>query len=339
MARINKVQKWLDRVSLEALIVEHPLDLYYLTGLKLSSGRLVIKREQATLFVDGRYIESAQKKAPCEVALIAFFKEISLQGKVGFDMATTSYQKYLELYAQFQENLHPVDSPIKQIRQIKEQEEIALLFEAASLGSEGYDYVLTLLKEGVKEDHVATELELFWRKKGGEKVSFDPIIAFGANSSQPHYRAGNSVLKKQETVLIDIGVMKNAYASDMTRVVFFEGTPPQMQEIYDIVKSAQQAALKLCKKAVKLGDVDAAARRVITESGYGAHFTHSLGHGVGLDVHELPLVRQGNEEAIEEGMVFTIEPGIYLPGVGGVRLEDTIVITSDGYESLTRRPL
>lgn len=337
MARIEKAQKWLLAHSLEALIIENPIDLYYLTKLKLSSGRLLIEQTKATLFVDGRYIEAAQKNAPCETALIASFKEVSIKGKLGFDMATTSYQKYLELYAQFKENLSPVESPIKNLRQIKEKEEIELLKEAARLGSEGYDFTLTLLQEGVKEEEVAMELELFWRKKGGEKVSFDPIIAFGANSSQPHYRAGQSVLKREDTVLIDIGVMKNCYASDMTRVVFFGEADPKMHKIYEIVRQAQKEAFKMCKKGVALKDVDGAARRVIEEAGYGEHFPHSLGHGVGLDVHELPLVRQGNEQIIERGMVFTVEPGIYLPGLGGVRLEDTIVITEEGYESLTQR--
>lgn len=338
MARIKKVQEYLVQQGLEALIVEAPVDLYYLTGLHFSAGKLLVEREKASLFVDGRYTEVAKTSGLPVEPLESFSKIHFKEGNIAFDSASTTYSTYLELLAIFDTKLVAVSAPVKTLRSIKEKEEIALLKKAAELGSRGYDFVLTLLEEGITEETVSRELEIFWKKQGGGGVSFEPIIAFGANTSKPHYRAGKAKLKQGDPVLIDIGVMREHYASDMTRVVFFGEPNTQLKTIYGVVKEAFLAATALCKKGTLLADLDNAARQLIEKAGYGEFFSHSLGHGVGLEVHELPLVRKTSSMPIEVGMVFTIEPGIYLPGIGGVRLEDTVVITRDGYESLTNRP-
>jgi Xaa-Pro aminopeptidase len=338
MDRIKKVQAFLESESLDALLVQEPHDLFYLTGLHLSAGQLYVGQKETLLFVDGRYTEAAKATRFHVEPLESFSKYPTPGQRIGFDGAATSYQNYTTLFEKWGKKLIAVNDPIKKLRAIKEKGEIELLKKAAELGSRGFDFALTQLKEGVSEEQIASELEIFWKKQGARKVSFEPIIAFGPNSSKPHYRAGGARLCNHDVVLIDIGVMRESYASDMTRVVAFGSPPAEMQKIYGVVKEAFEAAVAKCRPGASLADLDLTARAVIEKAGYGEFFPHSLGHGVGLEVHELPVIRKTSQGTVEEGMVFTIEPGIYIPGLGGVRLEDTIVITSNGYESLTKRP-
>ena len=353
--RLKGVQTILSKNKIDALLIDHPKDLLYLTGIELSAGKLLATRNGAHLLVDGRYIEKCKRESPIPVILA---QDNSLQEllaspnleKIGFDSEQTSFKAYKDLdkiIFQINKidnknlNLVPIDNPIKQLRSIKDATELRLMNEAAILGSEGFDYVCLLLKEGITEAEVALKLEIFWKERGGKSVAFDPIIAFGPNSSMPHYRAGNVKLTKGQPVLIDIGVTLKNYHSDMTRTLFFGPPDPKLIEIYDIVKEAQQKALDLCKPGISVGALDEAARKLIASKGYGENFSHSLGHGIGLDVHEYPIIRNKSpykEQVLEPRMVITIEPGIYLPDIGGVRIEDTIVITKGGYINLTKRP-
>lgn len=350
MNRIQKVQKDLVNSGLQALVIDNLINLYYLTGLEFSLARLVIEPDEATLFVDGRYFEACQKKASCPVLLTAGYDKQSTfsiwmekfhNQRVGFEAAVTSYSDFENLKA-IGTDLVPLKNPIGKIREIKEPSEQEALRKVAALGSQGMDYVLSELREGVSEKELARELEIYWLQTGGDKLGFSPHVAFGDGSSQPHYKVSDRSLKKGDTVLIDIGVVLNHYHSDMTRVVCF-GTPSsEVQKIYQIVYAAFKSATSLCRPGVKIGDLDKAARGVIEQAGYGPHFTHSLGHGVGLEIHESPRVSAVGADAdrvLEAGMVITIEPGIYLPGLGGVRLEDTLLITQDGHENLTCRPI
>ena len=349
MTRIEKVQKMLQEHNITALIVDNPVDLYYLTGQELSLGRLVIEESGATLFVDGRYFEGCCQTTSLQVLLTAGYKKESAFGKwwkfegkkAGFDADFTTYADFESLLA-YDSEFIPLKSPIKLIREIKEPREIDALRQAASLGSKGFDYVCTLLKAGVTERDIAVALELFWLREGGEGLAFNPHIAFGEGTSHPHYQVTQRPLKKGEAVLIDIGVTLDHYHSDMTRVIFLDEPSAKMREIYQIVFEAYSKALALCKPGVKIGEVDRAARGWIEEKGFKEYFSHGLGHGVGLEIHEAPRVHSLGLDAnrpLIEGMVLTIEPGIYLPKIGGVRLEDTIVITETGYENLTKRPL
>ncbi len=339
MNRIEKVQHKLKEWKVDLLVVDNPLDLLYLTGQELSAGRLFIFETDAALYVDGRYYETCKKAASLPVFLHAKQSPFPtfVGQRIGFDATFTTYADFEKLACLKGERV-PLISPVLHIRMVKEAEEVARLREAAVLGSKGYDYVRTLLKEGVTEEQVAIELELFWRRAGGERVAFSPHIAFGAHSAYPHYHVGPYSLKKGETVLIDIGVVLDHYHSDMTRVVFFGDPDPQLVEIYHIVRRAQEAALECCRPGIAISEVDCAARSLIEAEGYGGQFLHSTGHGVGLEIHELPWVRKEGEGVLEPGMVLTVEPGIYVPGLGGIRLEDTVVITPEGHENLTNRP-
>lgn len=350
-ARLNRLRQILAKMPCEALLIEHPIHLLYLTGLDLSIGRLLVSQNEACLIVDGRYLEysNQQKLYPVYDLKDDVMKEWLLNYHIhslGFDKQYTTYQAFLTLSTLATEfnvkghalELLPVESVVQKLRLIKDEDEIAYLRAAAHLGYQGYEYVVSLLAEGVTEAELALELEFFWKRKGASRLAFSSIIAFGEHGSMPHYRAGNTALQQNTSVLIDIGLVLSHYHSDMTRVVFF-GTPdPAIQEIYPIVEEAKNRALALCRPGVFLSELDRAARDWITLNGYGEYFTHSLGHGIGLDIHEPPIIREKSAYGatpIQAGMTFTVEPGIYLPGIGGVRLEDTVLITETGYENLT----
>lgn len=357
--RLHAIQQILQESSSDALIVDDPINIYYMTGIEVSTGRLLIHSKAAHLIVDNRYFEICKQASPFPVLESdnpnfesrLSSPEFSFIHSLSFDSDNTSYKSYIQLQkvietvASSSQNprkitLIPLDNPIKKLRSVKDKSEIEVLKTAATLGSQGFDFVLTLLKEGITEIEIASELEIFWKRKGSKSLAFDPIIAFGPNSSKPHYRAGKMALKRGNIVLIDIGVNLHHYHSDMTRTVFFGDPNPKLKEIYAIVKEAQEAALSICKPGTPIGELDAAARNLITSRGYGPNFTHSLGHGVGLEIHELPVIKNTSPHkdiALVPGMVITIEPGIYLPGIGGVRIEDTIVINEIGYENLTNR--
>lgn len=357
LARIHRLQNRLSTIPCDALLIDDAINLYYLTGLELSAGKLLVTKSQATLIVDARYFELCKKSSPFPVVLLENHTLETLLNsqnpqikQLAFNQTTTSYQNYKQLQttihtAQSHRDDHlsieliPTDEPIS-LRQIKDADEIQALKTSATLGSEGFDFVCSILKEGITEKQVALELEIFWKKRGSKGLAFDPIIAFGPNSSMPHYRAGDKPLKKGDIVLIDIGVNYEHYHSDMTRTLFFGDPDPKLVEIYHIVQQAQAAAMAQCRPGITLGALDHTARQIIADGGYDQQFTHSLGHGIGLEVHEPPTVK--NKQPFDhiplvEGMAITIEPGIYLPEIGGVRIEDTVVITKTGYESLTNR--
>lgn len=347
MNYLARLQKLRQEFTCEALLIDHPIQLLYLTGIEMSAGKLLISADACDLIVDGRYFEKCQKHSPFPVSLLddmplSKWLQNHQVGSLGFDTETTIYQSYLNLKKIADEQkttLIPLEGPVQKLRLIKDEDEITILREAAKLGNEGYNFVVNQLHEGVQETMLAMELEFFWRRRGARKVAFDPIIAFGANSSMPHYRAGDARLKNGMPVLLDIGVTWKHYHSDMTRVVFFGEPSPKIKEIYAIVEKAKQAAMDLCHPGTLVGELDKVAREIISSYGYGQYFTHSLGHGLGLDVHEPPTIRSKgaySEMPLQAGMVITIEPGIYLPNEGGVRLEDTLLITSDGYENLTQ---
>lgn len=339
--RISSLQNTLQEGT--ALLIEDPIDLYYLTGLSFSLGELWIVQKEACLFVDGRYIQSAQK-APCQ-ALLTSCKEISsfLQKnsckKALFDGTKATFERVQNL-----QKLYPTmewsSSPCvtKDLRMIKHPLEIQKLQKSADLLWEGFLYIQTLLKEGVLEKEIACKFTTFCLEKGADGLSFDPIIAFGENSAMPHYRAGNRALKQGDAVLIDIGVLCDHYHSDMTRVLFFGEKNPTLAKWFDIVVEAHDAALKLCKPGLHFKELDLAARKVFKDHKVEEYFVHSLGHGVGLEIHEFPKIRFDSHDKdliLKPGMVFTVEPGLYLPGTGGIRHENTIYITENGYTSFT----
>lgn len=344
MNRIKKIQQSLGNLQVDTLLITSCHDLLYLTGLDLSAGSLVISKTKAVLLVDGRYLEKCQKSLQIEVVAQApgvLSKVLQRSKRVGFSSDATSYDSFLKLQEAIKppKELVPLVKPIEKIRAVKELEEINCIKKAANLCLKGLEFLYTRLEKGVTEKMIAKELELFWISQGADKLAFEPIIAFGENGSMPHYRAGDTKLKKGDAVLIDIGVVVDHYASDMTRMAFYGKINPQIAEIYEVVKKAEEAAIQACVPGVTSQYLYEVAMGIIEKAGYAKNFLHSLGHGIGLDVHEFPILRRDPSPCVlEPGMIVTIEPGIYLPGVGGVRIEDMVLITEDGHEVLTPVP-
>ena len=339
--RIKRICEWVKERNLDALLIENPVDIFYLVGLWFSVARLILKPEGASLIIDGRYYELAKKKAPpCEIVLAGkdtLSESLKSVKKVGFDSAFLTIDRYESLNKTIpHKEWVPMSNPLRDFRLYKDTGEMAALKRAARVTWEGYQKALKSLKEGVTEMEIAIDFELHCRRNGASKLSFEPIIAFGENSAYPHYRAGQAKLKKNQIVLFDLGAVVDQYRGDMTRVFFFGEPHPDLERFYRLAQSAHDAAVAAICPGMKLGDLDRIARSILTKEGVESLFTHPLGHGVGLEAHEYPRVNANGEDrdlVLHPGMVFTIEPGLYLPGVGGVRYENTFAVTERGAEN------
>ncbi|MBS0624584.1 MAG: aminopeptidase P family protein [Verrucomicrobia bacterium] len=330
--------KILSNYSIDACLLEDPIDLLYLTGLTLSKGKLLIKPHETRLFVDGRYFEAAKKNSPFPVDPSEgnYFKQ-ALQGKIGFDSAFTTYEAYQQLVKNAPDvEWVPISRPLKDLRICKNPKEIAALKRAADVTARGYTHIKTLLKEGISEEELAFEFEFFCRRHGASGLSFDSIVAFGENSAYPHHRAGKTKLKKNQVVLVDVGAVVDQYHGDMTRIAFFGEPDPKIIRLFDIVKRAQRKAVAAVRPGLRVGELDRIVREDFQKENLEEFFTHSLGHGIGLETHECLRIKWNNEDAdliLRPGMVFTIEPGLYQPGLGGIRYEDMILVTETGHEN------
>ncbi len=223
---------------------------------------------------------------------------------------------------------------IDRIRMIKDLEEINLMREASKINDLVVENIIKEIKSGISEKYISNRLGELYEESGAEGFSFDPIVAFGENGANPHYETGRCVLEKGKGILIDTGCVKNHYCSDMTRTVFFKEATKHQQEIYNIVLEANINAIEKVKPGVRFCDIDNAARNTIEKYGYGQYFTHRTGHSIGIEVHDFGDVSAVNESELEPGMIFSVEPGIYLPGDMGVRIEDLVLVTENGYERL-----
>lgn len=338
--RVSKLRKTFPTMKVDGLILENTTDLYYFLGLRLSRGRFLITEKGATLFVDGRYTEVAKKHSsfpvkPLDKCSIEKILKKS-KGKVfGFDqeLSIHAHKELKGSFAKARKTLKGLDEPTLSVRKIKDKKEQELLKKSGELLWKGFLHIRKKLKAGISELELAREFEFFVKKRGAEALSFEPIVAFGPNSALPHHRAGERKLKQNEVVLFDLGIILNGYASDMTRIAFFGSVSQKIEELYRTVRKAHQAALNLCKAGLPIWKLDQAARKAMGK--LEKHFLHSLGHGIGLDVHESPRISSKMKKGkLEEGMVITIEPGLYLPNIGGIRYEDMIIVTKTGYINL-----
>ncbi len=326
--RIGRLQKSITGTAL----IENPVDLLYLTGLSLSRGRLWVG-EETYLAVDGRYLAAAQKALSIPVKPLE--EKRSVPKKVLFDSALTSYDAVLGLKKEFPDvEWVPQSRLLKHLRAVKDPKETEALRRAARLTLSGIEHVKHLLTEGVTEKELAFQFEFFCRKQGASGLSFDPIIAFGEKSAYPHYRAGSRKLEQNQVVLIDVGAIFDGYRGDLTRAVFF-GTPdPKLFHFQELVQAAFRAAFRAARPGVEAKALDVAAKNVFEAAGVEKLFIHSLGHGVGLETHEYPALRLDSKDLLEEGMIFTIEPGLYQPGLGGIRFEEMVLLTANGAKIL-----
>jgi Xaa-Pro aminopeptidase len=343
--RMSRVAELMRRERLDALLVTHLPNIRYLCGFTGSTGVLLVGPRPA-FFTDGRYAEQAAAEiVGVKVviakgsALVAAAKQAGKvkKGSVGIEAEHLSVSAGDALAEVLPKSirLKATHLMVESLRMIKEPAEIDLMREAIDLGCELLPAAFKAIRPGVAEVRVAAEIEYAARKGGAEGMSFETIVASGPRSALPHGVASHSPVPAKGFVVLDFGVILHGYCSDMTRTVHVGVASQEERDLYRAVLDAQMSAIAACLPGSKLGDVDAAARNVLKQSKLDKYFTHSTGHGVGLEIHEPPRVAQGQKEVLRSGMVITIEPGIYLAGKCGIRIEDVVAITESGYELLT----
>jgi Xaa-Pro aminopeptidase len=356
LKKIDKIRIALRRKSADALLVTQPQNRRYLSGytasdltISESSGVLIVPvRSAPLLLTDSRYLLQAEREVSgCEVMLL---KGSMVQGlktvlerlainKLAFEshyLLHSAAVKLMALGKKLNTEMIPTANMVERLRSIKTQEEIAIIRASVLLNEEVFQAVYRNLKPGRTERDVASEIETTMVKKGAEEPAFPTIVAAGPNAALPHAVPTDRAIKEGETVIIDMGLKLNGYCSDMTRTVILGTPPPRAAEIIRLVRRAQLAATKAIKGGILARDADRAARAVIADGGYGKNFGHGLGHGVGLAPHEAPSLNKRRRNKLQSGMVVTIEPGIYLPGWGGVRLENMAVIEQNGCTVLNK---
>lgn len=344
--RLEKMRKRMAEERLEAFVSLRPENLRYLSGFSGGEGILLILPERAYLLTDFRYIEQATGEAPgFEIVKVAAdrYAPLAELGKdakrVGFEGDFSTYNDYLKLTANFPSTeFVSLPEVVNDLRAVKEEEEIGRIRQAVQAADEAFAVILPQLAVSQREDEVSLELEFAMRRAGASGRSFDFIVASGWRGALPHGRASSKQVEKGEFLTMDFGAVLSGYCSDITRTVVFGEPNEKQRKIYSLVLQAQLAGIQAVKPGVTGREVDAVARKVIEEAGYGAYFGHGLGHSVGLAIHEGPNLNPREERFLQPGMVVTVEPGIYIPDWGGVRIEDMVVVTDDGCEILTQAP-
>lgn len=345
--RRAKLERFFTAHNLDAILFSNLANIRYLSGFTGSDGALLMTRDGCRLLCDSRYTtQAAAEVVDGEVRQFsdrydlvrALVDELGLV-RVGFEAAHTTVAAFTELSARLNGcELVSLGADLDQIRSCKDLDELERLSRVARLSSEALQLCLTKLGAGISEAAFAWELEAEMRRRGADGRAFDFIVASGERGAMPHGRASEKVIRSGELVTIDFGAQMAGYVSDET-VTVAVGTPDRRcAEMYTVVKEAHDLAVAAVRPGISCRDLDAVARDHIRRCGYGDYFGHGLGHGVGLEVHEKPAISPRSDMTVQEGMVFTIEPGIYIPGIGGVRIEDTVVVLADGCRVLTQVP-
>jgi len=342
-SRRERLAGRLEDLGVDAFLVTRLPNVRYLAGFTGSNGQLLVTTDGGMFLTDGRYEEQTAREAPGLQTKIYSgefagpFAEACVElgaRSVAFEAAGLTFRSYEDL-AGTPVKLVPTRDEVERLRWIKDPEEIELLRAAQALTDDGFDFITKKLVEGVTEKEAAFELDTFLRRSG-DGVAFDTIVAFGESAAEPHHSPTDRLLSYGEVVKMDFGALVGGYHADMTRTVAFGRASPPLEEVYEIVRRAQQAGVDAVAAGVTGAQADRAARDIVTEAGYGDQFKHSLGHGVGLEVHEGPSLRVTSADVLPEGTVVTVEPGIYLHGVGGVRIEDMVEVTSAGARVMPR---
>ncbi len=329
------------------MLVSYPANISYLLQALSRDAYLLISSKENIYFTDSRYSEEAGKflknNAKLKVCNGSVFRQIaetiSKLGlkKIGIEERYLSFAEFTKIkeYAKGKFDLIPTNSIIEDKRQVKDATEISNLRKATEITALALEHIKKFIRPGVKEIEIVAELERFIRYQGARCASFDIIVASGPNSSQPHHLSGQKKLKNNEPVLIDLGVDYQGYKSDLTRVLFLGRINILARKLYSIVLKAQELAIKKVRPGAEIAEIDRVARDYIAKKGYAKWFTHNLGHGFGLEVHEEPHISGNEVSALKPGMTFSIEPAIYLPGKFGIRIEDMVLVTREGCEVLS----
>ncbi|MFM7718510.1 MAG: aminopeptidase P family protein [Actinomycetota bacterium] len=346
--RRRRLSEALAALDLDALYVTRGTNARYLSGFTGSNARLVARRDGGHLLTDGRYEEQAAREAPDLPRAIYRSGEPPVFGaptagvrRLGFESAHLTYDGWVRLGRGAEDagiELVPTDGVVEALRRVKEPAEIDRIRVAQEATDVAFEAVVLGggLVEGMTERDLAWALERAMRDAGADGLAFDVIAAFGEQAAEPHHAPSDRTLRRGDVVKTDFGALVDGYHADMTRTVAFGEPDPRLREIRDLVAASQAAGIAAVRPGATLGDVDRASRSVIEDAGLGERFPHGLGHGVGLDIHEDPFLRPARDEVLLAGTVVTIEPGVYIPGLGGIRIEDMVEVTADGGREIPR---
>ena len=344
MEKLRKLTSSFANAGIDGLLITSAYNRRYISNFTGTSGAVLISGERALFITDFRYVEQAAKQ--CQGFEIvqhtgAMIDEVAAQAEnlgiqmLGFEEEYVTFSAYKAYEKAVKAKLVPVSGLIEKLRLIKSDAEIKILKEAADIADAAFKHIIEFIRPGKTELEVANELEFFMRKAGAASSSFDTIVASGYRSALPHGVASNKVVEAGDFVTLDYGAYYKGYVSDITRTVSVGKPDEKLKEIYAIVLEAQLQGMAGIKPGITGKEADALTRDLIAEKGYGDYFGHSTGHGIGLEVHEGPALSVRSDYVLEPGMVVTCEPGIYIPGLGGVRIEDDTLITADHNEALT----
>ena len=347
MTRLQKLIAQFDSAGIDAFLISSWPNVTYVSGFMGTESWLLVSRKAKYFITDSRYSEQAEKEAKGFKIILRDKKSVPelvldmanqwRSKKVGFESSIITHSFYRQLEKQLgADRLVATQGLVEKLRISKDDSEIFLLKKSAEIAVKGYHYIRQCARPGMRERELQARLEHFTKMLGAEKPAFDIIIAGGARSSMPHAMTGENPVQNHQLVLVDMGVVYNGYHSDLTRPFFLGKMSGFQKKIYDIVWNAQRRGIAKAGPGVPARVVDAACRDYIEKKGYGRYFGHGTGHGVGLEIHEAPTVSSRSSTLLEPGMVITVEPGIYLPGKFGVRIEDMVLITKNGNEVLTR---
>lgn len=347
--RIEQLTNNMEQDSIDAVIISDKLNIRYLSNFTGSSGYLYVSKRKKILLTDFRYLEQASKQCS-EFEIIDFFKKGLIETlndiikednahSIGFEDSKITYKEFVN----FEDGLKNVEfvelnDLVEEIRMVKDKEELENIKMAAEIGDKAFKHILDFIKPNMTEWEVALEIEYFMRKNGAVKLSFDTIVASGLRSSLPHAEPTNKKIVSGDLVTFDFGCIYNGYCSDMTRTIIMGKANDKQKEIYNTVLTASDRALESIRAGLKGCEVDKIARDVIDNAGYKEYFGHGLGHSLGLFIHESPRLSPKDDTILKENMVMTVEPGIYIPNVGGVRIEDLVCITKEGHINFVTSP-
>lgn len=344
--RYSKVIDLLEKKGLDAVLVSDAFNMRYFSGFTGGTGYLLITKKNKYLFTDSRYTIAAKAQAPDYTVVevdasrdycneINAVTDAETLNTLAFEAKRVTYNEYALLKDRLKiRELVPLGGELAALRRIKTKEEIDLHRQAEHIGDIAFDEIIKEIRPGMTELEIAARLEYIMKMNGAEKLSFESIVASGVNSSKPHAEPGSKKVEPGDFITMDFGCVYEGYCSDMTRTVVLGKASKKQKEIYSTVLKAQLAVLDMLKPGLKGKEYDKVARDIIYGAGYEGYFGHGLGHSVGLEIHEDPRFSMIEEDFIKAGMIMTVEPGIYLPEFGGVRIEDMVVITENGYENL-----
>ncbi|PKR86041.1 M24 family metallopeptidase [Heyndrickxia camelliae] len=344
MGKLEKLRKALQGNGIDGILITSPYNRRYVSNFTGTAGVVLITEDKALFITDFRYIEQASKQAVGFTIVQhkgLIHEEIASQVKnlgirrLGFEQDYMTYSSFQTYEKAIQAELVPVSNLIENLRLIKTESEIKILKEAADIADAAFKHIIDYIKPGLTELEVSNELEFFMRKCGATSSSFNTIVASGVRSALPHGVASEKVIEKGDFVTLDYGALYKGYVSDITRTVAVGEPSEKLKEIYNVVLESQLLSIEKIKPGMTGKEADAIARDYISSHGYGEYFGHSLGHGIGLEVHEGPSLSVRSDVVLQPGMMVTVEPGIYIPGLGGVRIEDDTLITENSNETIT----